>query len=83
MWSLMDSRPYRAAQGREEIAAGWRITYVSTFEGVADAVESGACQFGVLPVENSSNGSLLRQLHPREEKLQNLAVQGVDFVSDL
>ena len=35
-----------------------RITYVSTFEGVADAVESGACQFGVLPVENSSNGSV-------------------------
>ncbi len=34
------------------------IMYVSTFGAVLDAVESGLCQFGVLPIENSSNGSV-------------------------
>ena len=32
--------------------------FVRTFEGVASAVESGLCKFGVLPIENSSNGSV-------------------------
>ncbi len=34
------------------------ILYVKTFEAVFDAVESGLCQFGVLPIENSANGSV-------------------------
>ena len=34
------------------------LTFMRTFEGVFDAVESGLCDFGVLPVENSSNGSV-------------------------
>lgn len=34
------------------------IVYVKTFEAVFDAVESGLCQFGVLPIENSSYGSV-------------------------
>jgi chorismate mutase/prephenate dehydratase len=34
------------------------IVYVRTFEAVFDAVESGLCQFGVLPIENSANGSV-------------------------
>ena len=34
------------------------IVYVKTFEAVAAAVESGLCKFGVLPIENSSNGSV-------------------------
>ncbi len=34
------------------------IVYVKTFEAVAAAVESGLCRFGVLPIENSSNGSV-------------------------
>ena len=32
------------------------IVYVKTFEAVVSAVESGLCKFGVLPIENSSNG---------------------------
>ena len=32
--------------------------YVKTFRAVASAVESGLCKFGVLPIENSSNGSV-------------------------
>ncbi len=46
-----------------------RLVYVKTFEAVFDAVESGLCQYGVLPIENSSNGSvrsvyaLLRKKH--------------------
>ena len=34
------------------------IIYVKTFAAVFDAVESGLCQYGVLPIENSSNGSV-------------------------
>ena len=34
------------------------IVYVKTFQAVFDAVESGLCRFGVLPVENSSIGSV-------------------------
>ena len=34
------------------------IMYVNTFGAVLDAVESGLCQFGILPIENSSNGSV-------------------------
>lgn len=34
------------------------IVYFKTFEAVFDAVGSGLCKYGVLPVENSSNGSV-------------------------
>ena len=34
------------------------IIYVKSFEAVFTAVESGLCQFGVVPIENSSNGSV-------------------------
>lgn len=34
------------------------ILYVKTFAAVVSAVESGLCKFGVLPIENSSNGSV-------------------------
>ena len=35
-----------------------RITYVRNFEGVFNAVEKGLCRYGVLPIENSSHGSV-------------------------
>lgn len=34
------------------------ITYLKNFEGVFNAVQSGLCQFGILPIENSSVGSV-------------------------
>ena len=34
------------------------IVYVKTFDAVVSAVKSGLCKFGVLPIENSSNGSV-------------------------
>lgn len=34
------------------------LVYVKTFQAVVAAVESGLCKFGVLPIENSSNGSV-------------------------
>ena len=34
------------------------IVYVKTFQAVVSAVESGLCRFGVLPIENSSTGSI-------------------------
>lgn len=35
------------------------ITYFKTFEGVFNAVEKGLCEYGVLPIENSTAGSVL------------------------
>jgi chorismate mutase/prephenate dehydratase len=34
------------------------LMFFRTFEAVFDAVESGLCRFGVIPIENSSNGSV-------------------------
>lgn len=34
------------------------VTYFKSFEGVFSAVESGLCEYGVLPVENSTAGSV-------------------------
>ncbi|NBI65303.1 bifunctional chorismate mutase/prephenate dehydratase [Pseudoflavonifractor sp. 60] len=34
------------------------LVYVKSFDAVVAAVESGLCKFGVLPIENSSNGSV-------------------------
>ncbi len=34
------------------------IMYVKTFDAVFSAVESGLCQYGVVPIENSTNGSV-------------------------
>ena len=34
------------------------VTYFKTFEGVFSAVENGLCDFGVLPIENSTAGSV-------------------------
>ena len=34
------------------------LRYVKTFDDVVQAVEDGTCRFGVLPIENSSNGSV-------------------------
>ena len=36
------------------------ITYYDSFKAVFEAVEQGSCQFGVLPVENSTAGSVNR-----------------------
>ena len=35
------------------------ITYFKNFDGVFSAVESGLCEYGVLPIENSTAGSVL------------------------
>ena len=34
------------------------IRYMDTFDGVFNAVESGQCQYGILPIENSTAGSV-------------------------
>ena len=34
------------------------ITFFKTFDAVFDAVQSGLCTYGVLPIENSTNGSV-------------------------
>lgn len=34
------------------------ITFSPTFEGVFEAVEEGRCEFGILPIENSTAGSV-------------------------
>ena len=34
------------------------IMYMKTFEGVFQAIEQGLCQYGILPIENSTAGSV-------------------------
>ena len=34
------------------------LMYFNTFEAIFNAVENGLCQYGILPIENSSNGSV-------------------------
>lgn len=45
-----------------------QIHYVTGFRTVFDAVESGECEFGVLPIENSSNGSVKEVYDLLEER---------------
>ena len=42
----------------EKILPRGNIVFVKSFEAVFDAVSSGLCTFGILPVENSSAGSV-------------------------
>ena len=42
----------------DKILPRGQIVYVKTVEAVFDAVESGLCKFGVLPIENSTYGSV-------------------------
>ena len=42
----------------DRIVPRGNIVYVKSFEAVFSAVESGLCRFGVVPIENSSNGSV-------------------------
>ena len=64
---LFPQRPTVACQGIEgaysQIACDRlfkspNITYVQTFDHVFKAVESGMCQYGILPIENSTAGSV-------------------------
>ncbi len=52
---------YGANSGRaaEKLFPISDITYFKTFEGVFNAVDKGLCEFGVLPIENSTAGSVL------------------------
>ena len=42
----------------DRIFSRGNILYVNSFEAVFQAVQSGLCRFGILPIENSSNGSV-------------------------
>lgn len=42
----------------DKIFAHANIMYFKTFDGVFQAVESGLCEYGMLPIENSSYGSV-------------------------
>ena len=46
-------------QACDKLFASPSLMYFNSFEGVFQAVEQGLCEFGVLPIENSSAGSVL------------------------
>ena len=67
--ALFPQQAYVACQGVEgayqQIACDRmfkraQISYFNSFDGVFRAVEQGFCQFGVLPIENSTAGSVNR-----------------------
>ncbi|MEA4999931.1 MAG: prephenate dehydratase domain-containing protein [Candidatus Limiplasma sp.] len=45
-------------QACDKLFALPNITYFKRFEGVFQAIQSGLCEYGVLPIENSSYGSV-------------------------
>lgn len=45
-------------QAADKLFPQGNIMYYNTFDDVCDAVKSGKCDYGVLPIENSSNGSV-------------------------
>ena len=47
-----------AQQACEKLFEYPDILYFDSFDGVFNAVEKGMCEFGVLPIENSSAGSV-------------------------
>ena len=57
------------------------LMFFKTFEAVFDAVENGLCRFGVVPIENSSNGSvratydLLRTKNVKIVKSERLCIR--------
>ena len=66
---LFPDRPLVACQGVEgaysqlaceRIFQACSIMYFSSFEGVFSAVEQGLCRYGILPLENSTAGSVNR-----------------------
>ncbi len=42
----------------DKLFGGERIVYFKSFDGVFSAVRSGLCDYGVLPIENSTRGSV-------------------------
>ncbi len=42
----------------ERIFANPHVMYVKNFEGVFSAIESGLCEYGIIPIENSTAGSV-------------------------
>ena len=52
------SHSYRKQIATDKIFRHANIMYFRTFDGVFQAVESGLCEYGVLPIENSSYGSV-------------------------
>ena len=45
-------------QACEKIFPNPMILYFKNFEGVFDAIDQGLCQYGILPIENSTAGSV-------------------------
>ena len=57
-----------SAQACDKLFPAAEVTWFRSFEHVCDAVESGLCRFGILPIENSSNGSVSSVYELMKEK---------------
>ncbi|MEG1775622.1 MAG: prephenate dehydratase domain-containing protein [Clostridia bacterium] len=57
------------------------LMYCKRFEGVFQAIESGLCRYGVLPIENSANGSVT-EVYDLMRKYRFSIVRGVRLKVD-
>ncbi len=60
----------------EKLFSDPSIMYFGSFEGVFQAVEKGLCRYGVLPIENSTAGSVNR-IYDLMDKFKFYIVRGV------
>ena len=68
-------------QACDKLFALPNIMYFKRFEGVFQAIDSGLCQYGVLPIENSSYGSVT-EVHDLMRKYRFSIVRSVRLKID-
>lgn len=68
-------------QACDKLFALPNLLYFKTFEGVFQAIDSGLCRYGVLPIENSANGSVT-QVYDLMRKYRFSIVRGLRLKVD-
>ena len=68
-------------QACDKLFAIPNIMYFNSFEGVFQAIDKGFCRYGILPIENSSNGSVT-EVYDLMKKYSFSIVRGIRLKVD-